>query len=143
MTNRLLAIFAWPERLIPEWLIALVMRLGVAGVFFLSGRTKVDGLLNISDGTFYLFAYEYSLPLISPTIAAHLATYAEHLFSILLVLGLFTRVSASAFLAMTLVIQIFVYPDAWATHLSWAGLLIYLVARGGGKCSLDRLLKIP
>lgn len=143
MTNRLLAIFAWPERLIPEWLIALVMRLGVAGVFFLSGRTKVDGLLNISDGTFYLFAYEYSLPLISPTIAAHLATYAEHLFSILLVLGLFTRVSASAFLAMTLVIQIFVYPDAWATHLSWVGLLIYLVARGGGKCSLDRLLKIP
>ena len=143
MTNRLLAIFAWTERLIPEWLIALVMRLGVAGVFFLSGRTKVDGLLNISDGTFYLFAYEYSLPLISPTIAAHLATYAEHLFSILLVLGLFTRVSASAFLAMTLVIQIFVYPDAWATHLSWAGLLIYLVARGGGKCSLDRLLKIP
>jgi len=130
------------ERLIPESAIALVTRLGVAGVFFMSGRSKVDGLLHITDGTYTLFREDYRLPLIPPEIAAHLATYSEHLFSILLVLGLFTRFSALAFLGMTTVIEVFVYPDAWPTHLSWAGLLIYLVARGGGRWSLDRVLKI-
>ena len=65
------------------------------------------------------------MPLIPPELAAHLATYAEHLFPLLLVLGLFTRLSAVALLGMTAVIQIFVYPDAWPTHLSWAGLLLY------------------
>lgn len=138
----LLSVLALPER-IPEWFIALVARLGVAGVFFMSGRTKVDGLLHIKDSTYYLFETDYKLPLIPPAIAAHAATYSEHLFSILLVLGLFTRLSAAAFLGMTLVIEIFVYPDAWPTHLSWAGLLIYLVARGGGALSLDRRLGLP
>lgn len=130
------------DRLIPESAIALVARLGVAAIFFQSGRTKVDGLLHITDGTYTLFREEYRLPLIPPDIAAYLATYAEHLFSILLVLGLFTRFSALAFLGMTAVIEIFVYPDAWPTHLSWAALLIYLVARGGGAWSADRLLKL-
>lgn len=134
---------AWPQTAIPEWLIALIMRFGVAGIFFLSGRTKVDGILHIKDSTYELFAGEYRLPLVSPHLAAHLATYSEHLFSILLVLGLLTRLSAGAFLVMTLVIEIFVYPDAWPTHLSWAALLIYLIARGGGRFSLDRLLGVP
>ena len=138
-----MAFMAWPQAIIPEWLIALIMRLGVAGVFFLSGRTKVDGVLHITDSTYALFASEYKLPLVSPFIAAHLATYSEHLFSILLVLGLFTRLSAAVFFGMTLVIEIFVYPDAWPTHLSWAALLIYLIARGGGAASLDRRLKFP
>jgi putative oxidoreductase len=130
------------ERLIPEDLVALVTRLGVAAIFFQSGRTKVDGVLHITDGTYTLFREEYRLPLIPPDLAAHLATYAEHLFSILLVLGLFTRFSALAFLGMTAVIEIFVYPDAWPTHLSWAALLLYLVARGGGGWSLDRALRL-
>jgi putative oxidoreductase len=141
--NSTFAFMVWPETVVPEWLIALVMRLGVAGVFFLSGRTKVDGILHITDSTYALFASEYRLPFVSPFIAAHLATYAEHLFSILLVLGLFTRLSAAAFLGMTLVIEVFVYPDAWPTHLSWAALLLYLIARGGGSVSLDRLFRIP
>jgi putative oxidoreductase len=92
---------AWPQTALPEWLIALVARLGVAGVFFMSGRTKVDGILHIKDSTYALFESEYRLPLISPFVAAHLTTYSEHLFSILLVVGLFTRLSASAFLIMT------------------------------------------
>jgi putative oxidoreductase len=136
------ALFAWPDR-IPEWFVALVIRLGVASVFFLSGRTKVDGLLHIKESTFFLFANEYRVPLIPPVVAAYVTTYSEHLFSILLVLGLFTRLSAAAFLAMTLVIEVFVYPGAWPTHLTWAGLLIYLIARGGGAVSLDRVLRIP
>jgi len=129
-------------RLIPDSALALVIRLGAASVFFLSGRTKVDGLLRVTDGTYTLFREEYRLPLIPPEIAAPLAAYAEHLFSILLALGLFTRFSALAFLGMTAVIEVFVYPDAWPTHLSWAGLLLYLVARGGGAWSLDRLFRL-
>lgn len=131
------------HKLLTEDLLALVARLGVAAVFFQSGRTKVDGILHITDGTYSLFESEYHVPLLPPVVAAHAATYAEHLFSILLVLGLFTRVSALAFLGMTAVIEIFVYPDAWPTHLSWAGLLLFLIARGGGRFSLDRALKIP
>ena len=140
---RALSFMAWPQNIIPEAVIALTMRLGVAGVFFLSGRTKVDGVLHIKNSTYDLFTDEYKLPLVSPFIAAHLATYAEHLFSILLVVGLFTRLSAGAFFIMTLVIELFVYPDAWPTHLSWAALLLYLIGRGGGALSLDRMLKIP
>jgi len=71
-----------------------------------------------------------------------MAAYSEHLFSLLLVLGLFTRFSALALLGMTSVIEIFVYPDAWPTHLSWAGLMLYMVGRGGGVFSLDRKLGI-
>ncbi|PTS88767.1 MULTISPECIES: DoxX family protein [unclassified Caulobacter] len=130
-------------KVLTDDVLSLVARLGVAGVFFLSGRTKVDGLLHITDSTYSLFADEYALPLVPSDIAAHLATYSEHLFSVLLVLGLFTRLSALAFLGMTLVIEIFVYPDAWSTHLSWAGLLLLILAKGGGRFSLDRMLKIP
>lgn len=127
--------------LIPNALLLLVARLGIAAVFFQSGRTKVEGFLTIKPSTYDLFASEYALPFIPSEWAARLATGAESLFPILLVLGLFTRVSALALLGMTTVIEIFVYPDAWPTHLSWAGLLVPLVARGGGKWSLDRLLR--
>jgi putative oxidoreductase len=141
--NPILALLRAPDTLIPEWLIALVCRFGVAAVFFLSARTKVDGVITLKEETFVLFAYEYNVPLLPPDIAAYLATYAEHAFSILLALGLLTRVSATGLLGMTLVIQFFVYPDAWPTHLSWAGPMLYLLARGGGSLSLDRALRIP
>lgn len=134
------AIAAWLERWIRLDSVLLVSRLGIAGVFFLSGRTKVDGVLSVSDNAVGLFRDEYKLPLIDPSLAAHLATYAEHLFPILLVLGLFTRFSALALLGMTAVIEIFVYPDAWATHLSWAAPLLLLAAKGGGAISLDRAI---
>ena len=127
-------------RILPPSLLLLVQRLGIAAIFFLSGRTKVDGFFTITDSTYELFRSEYALPLVPPEIAAVAGTVSEHLFSILLILGLFTRLSAAALLGMTLVIEIFVYPDAWPTHLSWAGLLLPLIAMGGGKFSLDRLL---
>ena len=129
-------------RLLPQDLLLLVARLGVAGVFFMSGRTKVDGILHITDSTYSLFETEYRLPLVPPSYAAHAATYSEHLFPILLTLGLFTRVGALGLFLMTATIEIFVYPDAWPTHLSWAGLLLPLIALGGGKWSLDRLTGI-
>ena len=117
--------------------IALVCRYGIAAVFFMSGRTKVTGFLTLTPGTYELFRDEYKIPLIPPDIAAHMAAYSEHLFSLLLALGLFTRFSAFALLGMTTVIEVFVYPDAWPTHLSWAGLMLYLIGRGGGLISLD------
>ena len=126
----------------PSLLLA-IQRFGIAAVFFQSGRTKVEGIFTIPDTTIELFRTEYALPLLPPEVAAYMAAGAEHIFSILLVLGLLTRLSAGALIGMTLVIQIFVYPDAWPTHLSWAGLMLPLIAMGGGKWSLDRLLKIP
>jgi putative oxidoreductase len=130
------------DRWIGHSLLALAARFAIAGIFFLSGRTKVEGWLTVSDTAIALFADEYKVPLLPPALAAHLATYAEHLFPILLVLGLFTRLSALALLGMTVVIQFFVYPDAWPTHLSWAALLLYLAGRGAGAVSLDRMLGI-
>jgi putative oxidoreductase len=127
---------------LPDALLLLVARLGAAAVFFESGRTKVRGFLTITDGAYQLFATEYKLPLISPWLAAHLATYSEHLFPLLLVLGLFARIGALGLLGMTVVIEVFVYPDAWPTHLSWAGLLLPILARGAGAVSLDRMLGI-
>ena len=138
---RLLARVA--ERATPSWLLPLVQRLGIAAVFFQSGRTKVEGLFTLTDSTFYLFQTEYRLPFIAPIPAAYIAATSEHVFPILLVLGLFTRVSALALFIMTLTIEIFVYPDAWPTHLSWAAILLPLIARGGGRFSLDRWLGIP
>jgi putative oxidoreductase len=132
----------WLQAHIPDALLLLVARFGIGIVFFLSGRTKVTGLLQTTPEAYDLFRTEYALPFASPSLAAHLATYSEHLFPILLALGLFTRVGAAGLLGMTLVIQTFVYPDAWPTHLSWTGLLLLLIARGGGAWSLDRLLGI-
>ena len=130
----------WLQRRLPDALLLFTARIGVAAVFFLSGRTKVTGLLEITPEAYELFRNEYAVPLLSPSLAAHLATYSEHLFPALLAFGLFTRVAAAGLLGMTLVIQTFVYPDAWSTHLSWAGLLLLLMARGGGAWSLDHVL---
>ena len=128
----------WLAGVISHGLLALAARVAVGAIFFLSGRTKVDGLLTVNDTAFTLFREDYKVPLLPPEFAAHIATYAEHLFPILLVLGLFTRFSALALLGMTVVIQIFVYPGAWPTHLSWAALMLYLIGRGPGPVSLDR-----
>ena len=132
---------ALAERALPLDLLLLIQRLGIAAVFFQSGRTKVEGLFTIPQTTVDLFELEYALPLLPPKLAAYLAAGAEHLFPVLLVLGLFTRLSAAALLGMTLVIQLFVYPDAWPTHLSWAALMLPLIALGGGRFALDRPLK--
>lgn len=118
----------------------LVARLGIASVFFLSGRTKVSGLFTIRPETYELFRTEYALPLIKPEIAAVIAASFEHVFPCLLVIGLATRLSALALFGMTAVIEIFVYPDAWPTHLTWAGLLLPLILRGAGDWSIDALL---
>lgn len=134
------ALTAAAQRALPPALLLLLARLSVATVFWRSGRTKVEGLLTLKDSTYQLFEYEYNLPLLPPDLAAQLATLGEHLFPVLLVAGLATRLSALGLLGMTAVIQFFVYPDAWPVHLGWVALLLPLVARGGGALSLDHLL---
>lgn len=124
---------------IPYALPAFAARLFPAAVFWTSGRTKLDGL-TLKPSTLFLFEQEYALPLIPPDLAARLATTAEHLFPVLLLLGLMTRLSALALLAMTAVIQIFVYPAAWQTHGLWAACFLILIARGPGAWSLDAAL---
>ncbi|NIG74762.1 DoxX family protein [Klebsiella sp. Ap-873] len=130
------------ERSVSDNVLLLIARVGVAAVFFLSGRTKVTGFMTLKPSTYELFRTEYALPLIPYDIAAHLATLAEHTFPVLLVLGLFSRFAAAGLLFMTLVIEIFVYPDAWPTHLIWGGLLLLIIARGAGRWSLDRVLRL-
>lgn len=118
--------------------VQLGLRLGLAGVFWASARTKVEGLLAVSDNTAFLFAEEYRLPLIDPVVAAHLATYAEHAFALLLALGLASRPAALGLFVMAAVIQIFVYPDAlMSTHLGWLAMAAAIVLRGPGRFSLD------
>ncbi|MTW09833.1 DoxX family membrane protein [Pseudoduganella eburnea] len=128
-------------RLLPDSVQLLAARLAVAAIFFLSGRTKVEGWFTLKNSTVDLFRYEYMLPLVPPEVAAPLATFAEHALPLLLVAGLFTRFAALGLLGMTAVIEIFVYPQAWPTHLSWAALLLPLLAQGAGNYSLDHLLK--
>jgi putative oxidoreductase len=126
---------------IPYWFVALVTRVSIAGVFWQSGQTKVDGF-RVTDLAIELFRSEYRLPVIDPVVGAYLAAFAEHSFPVLLVLGLATRFAALALLVMTLVIQIFVYPDAWPTHGTWAACLLILMSRGPGLISLDHLIAL-
>jgi putative oxidoreductase len=139
---------------IPDSLIAVIGRFSVAAVFWLSGQTKIEGLTidlvqgrfslgipRLSDSAVALFRDEYALPLLSPVLAATLAATAEHVFPVLLLLGLATRFSALALLGMTGVIEIFVYPDAYPTHGVWATVLLFLIAKGPGRFSIDHWIK--
>lgn len=141
---------------LPNSLLALLARFSIAAVFWKSGQTKIDGLAidfingefvlgwpRLSENAVALFEHEYQLPLISPYLGAWLAAFGEHLFPILLLIGLSTRLSALALLGMTTVIQVFVYPDAYPTHGVWAAVLLYLMAHGPGKISLDALVRYP
>lgn len=139
ITGRIAALQALAARLLPASVQLLAARLAVAAIFFISGRTKVEGWFTLKNSTIDLFRYEYMLPLVPPEIAAPMAAFTEHALPILLVLGLFTRTAALGLLGMTAVIEIFVYPQAWPTHLSWAALLLPLIAQGAGKFSLDQL----
>ena len=157
ITTRIARLTNWATGLlsrIPDSLIALVSRFSIAAVFWKSGQTKIEGLAidiisgdfqfgwpRLSDSAVALFQDEYRLPLIAPELAAPMAAVAEHVFPILILLGLATRFSALALLIMTLTIQVFVYPDAYPTHGVWAAVLLAVIARGPGAISLDHWLE--
>lgn len=123
-----------PER-IPFSLIQLAARLAISHVFWQSAQSKLASW----PVTLQLFANEYNLPFIDPSIAAPLATAAELTGSVLIFLGLFSRLAALMLLGVVSVIQIFVYPENWAEHLLWVSLLLLVLTRGAGVFSLDRL----
>jgi putative oxidoreductase len=125
---------------VPHSVIALLARIAMGSTFWLSARTKVDGLLTLKDSTFFLFENEYALPVLPVNVAAYLATYSEHLFALMLFVGLGSRLGAAGMLGITAVIQLLVYPSAWPTHLGWAVLLLVIIAQGPGKLSLDHVL---
>lgn len=137
----------------PGDLLALLARISIAATFWRSGQTKVEGFaVDLVDGVFEwgwphlapqavgLFRDEYALPLLPPEAAALMAVWAEHLLPIALLLGLATRLSALGLLGMTAVIQLLVYPGAWPIHGLWAAVLLMLVLRGPGRCSVDHVL---
>lgn len=147
--NRVTTVFS----LIPDSLIALIGRFSIAAIFWKSGQTKVEGFAvdlvsgdfqfgwpYLSESALELFRSEYRLPLLPPELAAPMAAFGEHLFPILILLGLATRFSSLALLVMTLTIQIFVYPDAYPTHGVWATVLLVLIAKGPGVISIDHWL---
>jgi putative oxidoreductase len=125
---------------IPYSLVALVARIAVASVFWRSSLTKVDDSFIINDNAFFLFKEEYKVPLLPPDVAAYLATYTELVCSVLLVIGLASRLSALALVCMVAVIQFFVYPSGWPDHILWFALLFLIIARGPGAISVDHLI---
>ena len=118
---------------VPYTLLALPLRLAVATVFWNSGMTKLANW----DTTIALFTDEYRLPLLPPDLAAHLAAGIELSTPVLLMLGFLTRPAAAVLFGMTTVIEVFVYPQAWPTHIQWAAMLLVLLCRGPGALSID------
>jgi len=121
---------------VPLAVIQLAMRIAIGGVFFNAGLLKYRS----PELTAMLFRDEYKVPLLDPGLAASMATFNELTFSTLLVLGLATRMATLPFLGMLVVIQAFVYPQAWVEHLTWASILLFLLTRGPGTLSLDHLI---
>jgi putative oxidoreductase len=136
MIDLLARIRMWLEA-VPYALLALPLRFAVATVFWMSGLTKLANW----DTAVALFTDEYRLPLLPPELAAYIAATIELSTPGLLVLGLFTRAAAAVLLAMTAVIEIFVYPQAWPTHIQWAAMLLVLLCRGAGAWSLDHWIR--
>ena len=140
----------WTERLsgaIPEGIALLFTRIALAGIFWRSARTKVEegSFLTIRDTTFFQFSYApfNQVPMFNGELGAYVTTYMEHFLPLLLLLGLATRLGALGLLGMTLVIQIFVFPEMavwWQTHILWVAMALVLIVRGGGLFSLDRLI---
>lgn len=120
----------------PVPVLDLLLRIGIALVFWKAGMAKIANW----DLTVALFADEYKVPLLTPDVAALLATAAELGCPVLLVFGLGARFAAAALLGMTLVIQVFVYPGNWSEHLLWASILLYVLTRGAGALSVDHVL---
>jgi putative oxidoreductase len=129
-------ILEWLEG-VPYWLLALPLRAAVAVIFWDSATTHLANW----DTTIELFSEEYNVPLLPPELAAYMAVSIEVTTPILLVLGFLTRAAALVLLGMTAVIEIFVYPLAWPTHIQWAAMLLILLCRGPGVLSIDHLVR--
>ena len=120
----------------PLPLLQLLFRVAIASVFLRAGLNKIASW----ELTVQLFADEYKVPVLPPDLAATMAASFEIGCSILLVAGLATRLATLPLLGMIAVIQTFVYPNAYAEHLTWASILFFLLTRGAGPWSVDRAI---
>jgi len=133
-SSRTMRLVGWLER-VPYAFLAIPLRIAVATVFWNSAMTKLANWETALD----LFRDEYKVPLLPPELAAYIAVSIELTMPVLLILGLATRPAAFVLLGMITVIEIFVYPQAWPTHIQWAAMLLVLLCRGSGTWSLDAL----
>lgn len=120
----------------PLSLIQLGGRIGVGATFFRAGLLKYHSW----EFTVRLFQEEYHVPLLDPVVAARMAMVQELTIPLLLFAGLATRIATLPLLGMILVIQTFVYPNAYNEHLVWGSLLVLILTRGPGVFSLDHLI---
>ncbi|MDN7176854.1 DoxX family protein [Caballeronia sp. SEWSISQ10-4 2] len=134
--GRIGRLVGWLER-VPYALLAIPLRIAVATVFWNSAMTKLANW----ETTLELFRDEYKVPLLPPELAAYMAVSIELTTPVLLILGLAARPVAFVLLGMTTVIEIFVYPLAWPTHVQWAAMLLVLICRGAGTWSVDHVLR--
>jgi putative oxidoreductase len=117
----------------PLSVLQLMFRVAMSAVFWSSGLTKIASWAT----TIALFRDEYMVPLLPPEIAAVMSATFELSCSVLMVVGLATRLATLPLLSMTLVIEVFVYPEYWTQHLMWASVLLFLLTKGPGVFSLD------
>lgn len=121
---------------VPYDVLAVIARAATFSVFWRSGTQKLSDW----SATLLLFQNEYHTPVLPPAIAAYAATTLEIGCSSLVLVGLMTRASTLLLLGMTATIQLFIYPDAWPTHIQWLAFMAVLVLRGPGRLSLDALI---
>ena len=134
-------------RYVPDWLVSLALRFGLAVPFFKSGLTKWDGIGKLSDSAVLLFENEFKLHVLGqvydypyPKLMAYGAGVAEILLPILLAFGLFGRLAAFGLLVMTAIIQLTI-PTGWPIHLTWAAMALAILVLGSGRLSLDSILR--
>jgi len=121
----------------PPSILQLMFRIAIAAVFWSSGLTKIASW----DTTIALFRDEYMVPLLPPEIAAIMSATFELSCSVLIAVGLATRIATLPLLGMTFVIEVFVYPEYWTQHLMWASVLLFLLTKGPGVFSLDHYVE--
>jgi putative oxidoreductase len=153
---------------VPYSLVALVLRLLIARGFFLDGQTRVEGLryafswqgFDFHGLGFHGFDLSVIVPLqvkvttvaavfdylesaMLSTVVAYAICYAEFVLPILLVLGLGTRFVALVLIGLTVLLQLYVSPQAlWTAHIYWGAILIVLMSLGAGKISVDQILRL-
>lgn len=115
----------------------LLLRCWVAWQFFKSGLSKIQTF----DTTILLFREEYQVPLLSPELAAYLATTVELGCSVLLIVGLAGRLSALGLFVLNIVAVISYADASLSDHLPWGLILLLFLLHGPGKLSIDHLIR--
>lgn len=144
MIDKILSRYDSAVQLSLTWIapiVLLLMRVVPALAFFKSGQTKIANW----DTTLYLFEDEYQVPFLPFEVAAYLGTAAELLLPPLLVLGLFTRLTALSLFLFNIV-AVISYPVIWGNgfydHQLWGAMLLVGVLWGPGRLSVDHYLRV-